>query len=204
MEQLFRAKHILPQVYKIVLDDAFGVGWIKWLPETCWSEINRKFKVVPVPEVKNKINALKVFLQTDKFYYDAHVFENIVMAVNDYYVDPDAIQLANPEEITYAVRALLPLKDELNPEFGREVIGYIRTSCRRAGMLKYPHMLQFAQPEYDSTITEHLAMIEPEAFDPYDETNIIHVQSLKLWQVMQYVTRKISHLNLQNLEYSQG
>lgn len=204
MREIFLAKHILPQVYKTVLDDAFGPGWIHWLPETCWVEIHDRFKVDASSEVKNKINALKVFLTTDKFFEDAHIFENMILAVNDYHVDPDTLQLAQPEEITYGIRALQPLRAKEGHDFGREIIGYIQTSCRKAGLLRYPHVLRFAEPTYDPAVTAHLPLIEPKKFAPYDDTNIIHVQSLKLWQITQYVIRKLSHLDLENLEYSKG
>ena len=201
IREIFTAKHVVPQIYKTVLDQNLGPEWISWEPETCWSEIDRIFKIRPSENVANKINALKVFLTTKAFYQDARAFENIVLAVNDLYVDPQTLQVCSPEEIVYALKVLAPLGMETK-NFGREIIAYIQVACKQVGLLKYPDDIKFAEPAYDKPLAELAASVKAQYVDPekIDYADIQQVQGSKLYVVQMYAAEKFARMDIKNLE----
>jgi hypothetical protein len=203
MRALFTSKHIVPKVYKVLLDKAFGAEWLVWEPETVWSEIASEYGVRPSAEVKTKINALRVFLTTNQFWTDAPAFENIVLAVNDMMVDPTSLQLATPEELVYALRFLLPMR-KAPGDFSREVCGYVATVFRKAGFLKFPAVCGFAQPDYlmHPEFAKLLPQIEARTYDSTDNTSIVQVQSGKLAQLNSTVAMKIAAMDIEALEPS--
>lgn len=200
--KIFISKNVVPEVYDKVLQDAFGSEWRTWLPETTWVEIKRHFGVDPSYEVRTKINAIRIYLTTDKFFTDAPVFENIVLAVNDMFVDPATMQLASPEEIIYALRCLKPLRPA--PALSKEVIGYVDVACRNVGLLRYPDELAFAQPDYTGELAAAVKKIHPRDIDPtkMNPKNMIEVQSYKLYQIHMYVVQKFSLMDIKALEPS--
>ncbi len=203
ISKLFTSKHIVPAAYKLLLDSELGVGWCHWEPETVWAEIERIFKVVPTGEVRTKINAIKVFIATEVFYHDAPAFENIVLAVNDLFVDPTSFQICSPEEIVYALNVLRPIENT-KQDFGREIVAYVDVSCKQAGLLKYPNELAFAQPVYEGMLAEIEKMIVPKFTDPttVDLNNIVDVQGLRLFQINSYVTEKMAKFDIKIFEKS--
>lgn len=203
IKEIFTAKHVVPQIYKAVLDEHLGPNWITWEPETCWVELDRIFNIRPSENVANKINALKVFLTTKAFYQDATAFENIVLAVNDLFVDPQTLQVCSPEEMVYALKVLQPLG--LNPkEFGKEIVAYVQVACKQVGLLKFPEELKFAEPAYVAPLSEIAKTIKPVYVDPdkIDYTNIEQVQGSKLYIIQMYAAEKFARMDIKNLEQS--
>lgn len=199
--KIFTSKHIVPQAYVAVLDQHLESGWLYWEPATVWSEIERIFKVKPIPEVCNKINAIKVFKTTPLFYTDAPAFENVVLAINDLSVDPAVLQVASPEEMVYAIKVLKPIEDR-KQEFSHEVIVYIQVACRQIGLLAYPPELKFAQPKYEGALEDLAKEIKPVYVDPakIDYTNINQVQGSKLFTVQMYSAKKFASMDLKYFE----
>jgi len=187
-------------VYQAVLGREFGPAWLTWEPETLWAEINRVWSAAPTGEVRSKILATRACIVTDLFYTDAPAFENMVLAVNDLQYDPGEVQLASPEEMVYAVRVMSPLKDGT---FGREVVGYVRTCCRKSGLLRYPDDLRFAEPEYPPDLAKYAAQIKAEdGGDNIDPTSIVGVQSDLLYRINVYVADKMAQMAVDALQPS--
>lgn len=192
MQAIFTTLGVPPKVYQAALIKEFGQEWLTWLPETLYAEIARVWGVSVIPEVANKINALKVFLTTDLFYSDAPVFEHIVLSMNDALVDPELLNLSTPSEILYAIFVLGPLDES---KFGREVIGYVRICCDNFGLVVYPTNLAFAQPTY--TNPELVAMI-PKIHPVNSEgptTDPVVQQSRKLYAVIQDTVDRLAAFN---------
>lgn len=203
MKELFTSKHVPPQAYKILLDKEFGAEWVTWEPEALRSEISRVFGAEVTEEVNNKISALRILLTTSLFYTDATVFENIVLAMNDLFIDPEALQVATPEEIVYALRVISPVSPNKQP-FSREVVTYVDVSCKQVGLLKYPAELAFAQPSYTGELAALASKISAQnpAQAKIDETDVVQVQSLRLYQIQEYVNAKTNILNATKFEAS--
>ena len=192
-EALFRSKGIWPGVYQAVLNKRFGPAWLTWEPETLWAEIKRVWKAEPSGEIQSKILATRIAMTTDLFYTDAPAFENMILAVNDVEYDPELLQLATPEEIVYGVRMLSPLRDG---SFNREVTGYIRACCRRAGLLRYPDDLRFAEPQYPDNLARIVSQITTkEAGDDLDPHDTVAVQSNNLYRIQVYVNEKLAQMS---------
>ncbi len=188
MNRIFNSAGVPPKVYQVVLTRAFGKEWFSWLPETLYTEIERKWGLRPTAEVSDKINALKIFLTTDLFYHDAPVFEHIVHAINDVECDPETLQLSSPDEIAYAFHVLGPFDDTI---FEREIVAYIRTCCDNAGLLVYPQAIKFAQPEYSEKLKGYVSRIKPQ-LAPLDSKEISDVQSNKLYTINQAVADRLA------------
>jgi hypothetical protein len=196
-EALFRSKGIWPGAYQSVLNRQFGTAWLSWEPETLWTEIKRIWQADPSGEVRSKILAIRVAITTDLFYSDAPAFENMVLAINDLQYDPGEIQLASPEELVYALRMLGPLKDGI---FSREVTGYIRACCRKAGLVRYPDELRFAEPAYPAELAQHVKHIKVKDGGPdLDPSSVVDVQSDLLYRINIYVANKMAQMSVDAL-----
>lgn len=197
MQRIFTVTGVPPRVYKDLLTKEFGDAWLTWLPETLYTEIERVWHVAPSSEVANKLNAFRTFLSTDVFFTDAAAFEHIVQSINDVVVDPELLNLSTPAEILYALYMLGPVD---TTKFGREVITYIRACCENFGILAYPPLLRFAQPEYSSPeLKEALPKIRPALMAGADD-DIVTQQSRKLYQIISDVVDRIGRFRNEVLE----
>jgi len=143
---IFIKKNVQPDAYRDLFDRTFGRQWIEWEPETLRMEIPKTWGVHPIEEVFEKIMALQTFIRTDLFWDDAVAFENIVLAFNDLFVDPDLIQQALPREIAFGIAVAKRLNEK--SDFVQDIVEYIRASHREEGILVYHPELKVFQPEY--------------------------------------------------------
>jgi hypothetical protein len=198
--RVFTSKNILPSVYNIMLSNKFGEQWKTWELETLWVEIEQEWGSSPTGEVRTKIGALRAFLDTDMYWNDAGVFENIVLAMNDHLVTPDTLQLASPVEIYYAMRVLNPIKQG---KFTRPVIGYIRVAFEKAGILKFPELLRFAEPWYEGELaTIYDSIVAKDYGDDLDETSAVALQSQKIFDLHLQVASHIGAMRSDIFESS--
>lgn len=194
--QIFTSQHVVPSVYEKVLDEALGSDWINWELITIIDSIEQVFGVVPSQQIKDKLAAYKLFKTTDAFYHDARTFESIVLAINDRMVRPEVFELVAPEDILYAVLVL-----RADPKmFEREIYAYVKACMEHAGVLKYPKLLRFAQPEYPKELAVLVEQINPiSATTPTDERDLVQVQSAKLRDIIDMTTAKLAASNLSDL-----
>lgn len=201
IEKIFKTKHILPQAYKLVLDQSMPEGWATWEPEALWAEIERVHGTRPIEEVANKINAIKTLLTTELYYIDATVFENMILAANDLMVQPSSFQMCSPEELVYGIRAFRPI--ETRPQsWGREIAAYVNACCQFYGLLKYPAELEFAQPQYEGELANLAKQITIRYTDPktLDQKDVVAVQSNKLYHIAEYTAIKLGLMTPEGLK----
>lgn len=194
--EIFLRNYVPPKTYMEILDTTFGRDWREWEPETLLQEIFRTFSVRPPSLVQDKIFALQTFLNTGLFWDNALVFENMILAFGDRFIDPDLIQGAIPEELAYGMTVAGQLGKTGKPV--QDIIEYIRASHRDAGVLVYHPALKFAQPEYTDEfrksvaekVAKKLASGEapPEDIDHEDP---VQVQWAKSRDVHAYVQERI-------------
>ena len=201
IEKIFKSKHILPQAYKLVLDQTMPEGWAAWEPEALWDEIERVHGVRPIEEVANKINAIKTLLTTELYYYDATVFENMILAANDLMVTPSTFQMCSPEELVYGIRAFRPIENRPQ-SWGKEIVAYVNACCQFYGLLKYPPDLEFAQPQYDGELANLAKQITIRYTDPktLDQKDVVAVQSNKLYHVAEYCATKLEMMTPESIK----
>jgi len=154
LKSVFRERFIPPGIYLRILSGKYSKSWLEWDPETLWTEIRDDFGSGVSDEVRDKINALRVFLTTHNFWDDFDVFEKIVIAFNDRYVDVEHIQVCLPEELGYGLTVANSI---VMHSFNGEIKAYIQACCHQAGLLVCHRSFAFAQPYYEDEEIRKLA-----------------------------------------------
>ncbi len=151
LKNVFRERFFPPGVYRRVLFGKYGSAWLEWDPQTLWMEIEEDFRAQVSDEVRDKINALRVLLTTRDFWEDYSVFEKVIIAFNDRYVDPEHIQVCLPEELGYGLTCVNSI---VVWPFSREIKVYVQGCCREMGLLVYHRAFAFAQPVYTGALKD--------------------------------------------------
>jgi len=193
---LFIKKNVRPDAYRDLFDRTFERQWIEWEPETLRMEIPRTWGVHPIEEVFEKIMALQTFLRTDLFWDDVIAFENIVLAFNDLFVDPDLVQQALPREIAFGVVVANRLNTK--SDFVQDIVEYIRASHREEGILVYHPELKMFQPEYSDDFrkgiaarVQELMAVGSQVHEDMSEEDSVQVQFAKTMDCVLYVSDKM-------------
>lgn len=153
---IFSRTGIAPARYKNLLDSLYGEDWYKWDSDTLRQTLEAD-KHGPVDDLAaNKIRAVQMLRISNKCYTDFRVFEKIVLALNDIPIDWDMVELAEPEEVGYAIHEIKNIYPDA--EFGREVAAYIAAICAQEGFVILPPPLEFAQDELDKANRGTLAI----------------------------------------------
>lgn len=148
LKNVFQKKFFPPKIYGRILFGKYGRAWLEWDPQTLWMEIRDDFGAEVSDEVREKINAFRVFLTTRDFWEDYFVFEKIILAFNDRYTDTENIQVCLPEELGYGLTVANSI---VIRSFDREIIAYIQACCRQSGLIVYHRSFAFAQPRYEDS-----------------------------------------------------
>jgi hypothetical protein len=187
-------EEVLPRTLKSLLDARFP-EWHKWEPETLETELRDLIGAPVLPEVFERIMALQTFLNTELFWDDVLVFENICLAFNGSHVDPDLIQGASPREIAFGVMAANQVRKHDN--YVSDILEYIRQSHKTHGVLVYHPILRFAQPHYDGFreqiarfVKNRVRKSEPPP-EEIDQKSPIEVQYMKTFDCIAYVREKM-------------
>jgi hypothetical protein len=149
-----------------------------WEPDTLRLEADRKKLDIP-EENFDAYHAFRTLRMHPSAFWEGNVFENTVMALNKYPVRPNATQVANPGQLSWAVEQMrLFEKDTL--EFDYEPSSYAAVSCQFYGFCVCPEQLDFAQerlaqltPECDelrSEVKKRWAELENPEEHPFDES----------------------------------
>ena len=195
--EIFVRKYTPPKAYRDEFTRVFGKEWLKWEPETLFSEIRRHWGVTPIEAIREKILALQTFLTTDLFWDDFLVFEKIILAFNDREVDHDLIQCCTPEELAYGMKMAMEVRNR--GDFVFDIKAYIQSCHREAGVLCYYSDLMEFQPEYkDSYRRSTCSAVEARidgAVPPPEEVNQdspTEVQFAKTWDIYTYVGERLT------------
>ena len=197
---IFVRDFVRPKVYLDFLNDTkdmFEGDWLKWEPETLHREIERVLVIRPTEQVFEKIMALQTFMNTDLFWDEILVFENIVLAFGDRHVDFDLIQGCTPEELAYGVSVAQEIGKRRYGDFVRDIVMYIRACHQMAGVVVYHPALKFAQPEYSEPLSALVERVEKaigngfSPKDPIDLDDPFQVQLAKALDVSVYVDERL-------------
>lgn len=152
-------RNCTPDQYMQDFGRVFKNRWYQWEPETLWKEIHREYgvDVVEKPGVTDKINAIRVFHTTDRFWDDPQVFENIVIAFNNEEPNPDVIEVCTPAELIVGLTLATAIKKK---KFDHDVLAYINACMREAGMIAWPVILREYKQGYSKQALQDAERIE--------------------------------------------
>jgi hypothetical protein len=199
LQSVFRERFFPPSIYQRILFGKYGRSWLRWDPQTLWTEIAEDFGTKVGDEVRDKINALRILFTTQEFWEDYAVFEKVIIAFNDRYVDTENIQVCLPEELGYGLTVANSI---VMKPFSREVKVYIQGCCRQAGLLVYHRSFAFAQPYYEDPEVRKLAQEVRKVWDIERFTQItipesqqhdpVMVQVGKLHDIEVYIRERLA------------
>lgn len=129
------------------LVDRWAMKWVHWEPETLFAEVKRGFDVVLPLQVKEKILALSLLLQTTSFWEDWQTFQAVAATFAGRRARFDDAQLLSMAEVDAAVRIAEKLRSE---EYVAEVLAYIAGTAHKTGIVYLPPPLDQAQMILDS------------------------------------------------------
>lgn len=170
------------------LKNKFGDEWKTWTPETLYHEITDELGDMSSSDWE-LVQALRAYLTTDFFWTSAGAFENIVLAVNGVDVNPASVQIALPEEMAYALKALKGLREQPT-EWARDVRGYVRMAMDTEGFVVYPEDLKDFE---DKDLADQVAgRVRPMLVESRGETSDADLDALsiaqnKLFAVQEYI-----------------
>lgn len=134
------------------IEALLGTQWMVWEPQTLWIELSKQG--IDISEGnRSQIMAARALISTQRFWYDANVFEKTCTAFNNEEIQADALEDAPVAYITWAVwEAEEILKHhELSHdvEFDREPIEYTGVQLFREGFVIPPPGLSWASAALD-------------------------------------------------------
>jgi len=131
----------------------FGPSFRVWEPETLWVSLERDGVDVPLVN-RDKLLATLTLTMIPAFWWEVNAFENTTMAFNNVVSDARVLQEATPAQLCWSVYEAELLYSEISefeetPEFDREPAGYTAIVLNRAGYIRAPDLLSFAQDQLD-------------------------------------------------------
>jgi hypothetical protein len=126
-----------------------GDGFRAWEPETLWLTLDRQGIDMPAVN-RDKLLAAITLGIVPAFWWEVNAFENTVLAFNGVVATPAALQEATPAQLAWGVyeaELIFAEDSDEKPEFDREPVIYAATALHRAGYVRAPDLLQFAQRE---------------------------------------------------------
>jgi hypothetical protein len=128
-----------------------GPEFRAWEPESIWLTLDRQGADPPVVN-RDKILAAITLTMVPAFWWEVHAFENTVLAFNNVVSDHRVVQEATPAQIAWGVyEAEIFYDGQDTPAFDHEPTTYTALVLQRAGFLRAPDLLSFAQRE----LTKH-------------------------------------------------
>jgi hypothetical protein len=177
------------------LSDRCGYTWIAMEQEEICDRLadaGISFNEEDYDSAINKINAIKTFLLSDSFFVDPNVFEKIVLAINDKYVDPDLDQDVDIADIVFAFRELKSIVD-FEAVFSSEVRAETAIAAANDGLVVLPEELSFAQDKLDKInsrtikdlqqIKSRVAERLEKKIDELDDNDMVDLQAIKLKRI---------------------
>ncbi len=144
---MWKRKFIRPIVYAKHFDKKYGKDkWVAFNPFTLWSDIKEETGEEPADNVKEKINALKVLKSNELYFSDPKLFEKIILAFNDSFIDTNMLQVCSPQELAYGI----PIAREVvgKKDWDEKILRYIQGCCEEWGLIVYPPSFTFAQRKF--------------------------------------------------------
>lgn len=132
------------------LNDHYGKVWWDWEPETMWKMLRDDIFSDGTPAgIRDTLMALQVLVKTNAPFEEWHVFEKVGHAFNSSAVNFSILQPLEPQEAAYAMAVISRIRPQ--QEYEMEVLGYIASCAREAGMVFLPEkMFPGVQPYLDN------------------------------------------------------
>lgn len=164
-----------------------------WEPEAVRLEIE-DLGIEVAEENVEAFMAIRASRLHPAFAWDANVFENLTLALNNEPVDPGSIQYVTPPHIAWAVEQLRDLMPG-EFEFDYEPVAYTVASCVHYGLVTCPPELSYAREELErmtphadelrSEVKKRAAEVHDPVDHPYGE-DAVGVQLALLASVTAY------------------
>jgi hypothetical protein len=178
VSQAFEDEDVSSFILYTICFGKFGADIHEWEPETLWLEIQDEFKIDPLEENKDKIQAAISLVVTNRFYEDYQAFEAICKAFNKQNPDFEWATPLTPEECAWAV-AESRLIDSTPETFSLEVKTYVKEALRLGGLFMAPPQLSFCNIGTDYPLEKYVSK------EMYPK--IIRSQKIKLKKIELYV-----------------
>jgi len=137
----------------VTMDEAFGEEWYDWEYETIL-ETTHEEGVDIARQNQDKLMALKILHNTNRFWEEALVFEKVVIAFSGRIADWSVYQEPAPHDIA-ATRALVEhYIDER--DFSDQVKAYTAGVALHAGFIMLPPRLRFARQPFSDQLLEKM------------------------------------------------
>lgn len=118
------------------MTETYGKSWFDWEPETIWQTLYHDYTHEPDRNAKDMILALQVLCKTNFAFEDWHVFEKTVHALNMNHVTFEHVQVAELDEIAYAIVVMNKIRPKATYE--DDVLAYIAASANHCGVVYLP------------------------------------------------------------------
>lgn len=179
------------------ITEVLGESWANYEIETIYSAIDEHVMNLldaPFDKIRNKVQAIKTFVQNDLFFLDPLVFEKICLAVSEKYVDFTVVQDLDSVDICFSLRDLFSLYPFSNDLFDESVSAYIASQLKEEGFFVTPETVSFSQNFLDRLNygMEDLEKLKKEvdvrlsslkSLDELDENSVVDNQVLKILSI---------------------
>jgi hypothetical protein len=133
-----------PIVIKFALIKAFGFEWLKWEPETIWSEIKRVFQSEISEHARAKIHCLRALVVGEQPWNSWQVFEKVIQGLNNNIPKWTLMQAPSLEQLYAGVDIIMTIREN---KFGDEVRRYMAAAVLNEDIFYVPPPLDFIQVE---------------------------------------------------------
>jgi len=143
-----------PVVIMLILSRSWGDEWYDWEIETIIQTARMDAGVEISRLNQDKVMALKVLKNTDRFFKDPRVFEKVCTALSGKQVDWGHIQ----EPCTHEIAACVGLVERYIKEdsFSDDVAAYVAAAAVRDGFILLPSVLSFAEYPFSSQLASNI------------------------------------------------
>lgn len=137
-----------PLVLGLLMLQEFGVEYLAWEAETCWSEINQTWGTTVSEVNRNKIQAVRTCYVQESPYMKWEVFEDVALALNGVVPQFDVLQAPAPAHLAAAIDVMLRIREKY--VLSEQVYRYCTASLLNSGVAWGPGSLepcnQFLRP----------------------------------------------------------
>lgn len=176
---------------------SYGAEWLEWLPETLWATLAHDFEFEPSRLWKDKAQALRITLATNRPWVEFEAFENTGTAFNGEVPNMTLLEPLSPGEAIVTRRILDTLR---NDKYALEVLSYVAAcffhdglvTCLMPDVQPLLDKLYEEQGYYDPRLRDDVQRIFPLVWSKKDELTTIRehdpvdCQVRKLFQAHKY------------------
>lgn len=144
IQNLFTHHDAHPIVLNFAMMRQFGVDWLLWEPETCWTEIQKEFKSQISELSRAKIQTIRTLALTSSAWEHWQVFEKVIQGLNNNIPNFEVMQAPTLEQLYVGIDIMEQLR---TVEFSSEVRLYAAASILNEDVTFVPAPLDFLQME---------------------------------------------------------